>query len=69
MPDVLALAGPLLSHERAREALDILRRDFMEIDRIGPMRVAEFITGGRDDGIQQDVVGQVTLFLKGCEGR
>lgn len=66
MPDVLARAAPLLSHDRAREALDILRSDFMEIDRIGPMRVAEFITGRRDDGIQQDVVGQVTIFLKGC---
>jgi hypothetical protein len=68
MPDVLASTRPLLAHERAREALRILRDDFLEIDRVGPRRVAEFITGGRDDAIQQDVVGQVALFLKGCDG-
>lgn len=68
MPDVLARMRPLLAHEQAREALRILRDDFTEIDRVGPMRVAEFITGSRDEAIQADVVGQVALFLKGCDG-
>jgi len=32
-------------------------------DMVGPSRVAAFVSGGRDDELQADVVGFVTQFL------
>lgn len=40
MADVVARMRPILPHARAQEALQILRDDFLEIDRVGPRRVA-----------------------------
>ncbi|OGQ94602.1 MAG: hypothetical protein A2284_03330 [Deltaproteobacteria bacterium RIFOXYA12_FULL_61_11] len=64
--DVVAKLQPLLDDEEARKALDVLRRDFTDPEGIGPMRVAEFITGRPDDEIQADVVGFVTALLDRC---
>lgn len=54
---------PLLDDPSTKEALEVLRRDFCEHDAVGPMRVAAFLTGGRDDTIQADVVGFVEALL------
>ena len=61
--DVVSKLQPLLDDAEARRALEVLRRDFTDPESTGPMRVAEFITGRRDDEIQADVVGLVTTLL------
>jgi hypothetical protein len=61
--DVAARLGPLLDDPEAERALMVLRRDFSEIDAVGPMRVAAFVTGGRDDELQADVVAFVGQLL------
>jgi hypothetical protein len=35
----------------------------VEIDAVGPMRVAAFVTGGRDDELQADVVAFVDQLI------
>lgn len=47
----------------AQRALTILERDFSSPDAVGPMRVAAFITGGKDEDLQADVVGFVLQLL------
>ena len=66
--DVAARMRPLLADATAAEALDILRRDFLEHDAVGPRRVAEFLTGGQDDAAQADVVGFVNELLRRTPG-
>jgi hypothetical protein len=61
--DVVAKLQLLLDDEEARKALDVLRRDFTDPESVGPMRVAEFVTGRPDDEIQADVVGFLTALL------
>jgi hypothetical protein len=61
--DVVVKLLPLLDDEEAQKALEVLRRDFTDPENVGPMRVAEFITGGPDDEIQTDVVGFATVLL------
>jgi hypothetical protein len=65
--DVLATLRPLLSHPEAGAALDVLRRDFLDHDAVGPRRVAEFIHGGADGATQADVVGFLRQLVRGCE--
>lgn len=48
---------PLLGNRVAREAVDVLRRDFSEPGSLGPVRVANFMYGDSNDEIQADVVG------------
>lgn len=57
---------PLLGSESAAEALAILERDFKEPDSIGPSRVAQFVYGQRDVGLQTDVAGFVSQLLSHC---
>jgi len=54
---------PLLGDASAIQALEILRRDFLDHNAVGPRRVAEFLTSGPDDGLQADVVGFVGGLL------
>lgn len=51
---------------QTKKAIEVLRRDYLEIDGLGPVRVAEFLTGGPNDDIQADVVGAVRLLLRNC---
>ncbi len=53
----------LLDDAEAQQAVSILRRDFTDPESVGPRRVAEFVTGYRDDAIQADVVGFVGQLL------
>jgi len=61
--DVAARLKPLLDDEKAREAVDILQEEFQAEDRIGPMRVALFLTAGPEEEIRADVVGFIRLLL------
>lgn len=65
--DVAERLAPLIDDPSAIEALEILRRDFLEHDLVGPMRVAEFLTGGPDDEVQADVVGFIGDLLRRLE--
>jgi hypothetical protein len=60
---VAAKLQPLLDDDEAQRAVEVLRRDFTDPQSVGPMRVAEFITGAPDDGIQADVVGFTERLL------
>ncbi len=53
----------LVDDPEAQRALAVLRRDFSEVDAVGPMRVAAFLTGGRDDELQAEVVAFVAQLL------
>ncbi len=64
--DVAARLQPLLGDAEAQGALDILYRDFLDPESVGPRRVAEFLIGGADDAIQADVVGFVSQLLAKC---
>jgi hypothetical protein len=61
--DVAAKLGPLLDDAEARSALAILKRDFTDPDAVGPARVAEFMSGTKDDALQADVAGFVGQLL------
>ena len=66
-----AVAQCLISlqpNENVERALTIIREDFTKHDGIGPMRVAQFLTGGPDDEIQADVVGHALELLQGTNG-
>ena len=60
---VVARLRPLLGDPDVQKALTILQRDFLDPDMVGPSRVAAFVSGGRDDELQADVVGFVTQLL------
>lgn len=49
----------LKSFEITKKAINILKKDFREIDNAGPVRVAEFYTGSKNDEIQ----GEVAAFI------
>jgi len=63
--DVVARLRPLLKESETRKSIDILKRDFLNQDGLGPRRVSEFMLGDTDDNIQADVVGFVRMLLKG----
>ena len=66
--DVAACLRPLLSDGAAAEAIAILRRDFLDHNGLGARRVAAFLSGGVDDGIQADTVGFVGTLLRVMDG-
>lgn len=61
--DVASKLQPLLDDPDAQRALTILKRDFAEPDAVGPMRVAAFVTGGKNEELQADVVGFLDQLL------
>ena len=58
---------PLLGDESSIQSIEILRRDFLDHDTLGPRRVAEFLSSGPDDATQADVVGFVGALLAQLE--
>ena len=67
--DVAERLRPLLQDAAAHEAIDIVHRDFLDLDAVGPRRVAEFLAGKRDDTIQADVVGFIRALLRRVDER
>jgi hypothetical protein len=63
--DVVDRLRPLLKESETRKTIDILKRDFLNPDGLGPRRVSEFMLGASDYEIQADVVGFVRMLLKG----
>jgi len=67
-PAVANAIRPLLEDSTTQEALGYLKEDFAELDSTGPIRTAEFLTGGRDDDIQADALGFVASLLSKLKG-
>lgn len=65
--DIVDALKPMRAEVEVGKAFEILREDFSGHDTIGPMRVANFITGGNNDEIQADVVGFVLDLLSRFE--
>lgn len=63
---VVSRLTPLMQATETQRALEILARDFTDVDGVGTRRVAEFLTGGRDHDLQADVVGLVRELLVAC---
>lgn len=62
--DVVAKLRPLTTSTDAKKALSILRRDFLDVEAVGPRRVADFVHGAPNADLQADVVGSVSLLLE-----
>jgi len=65
--DVFKCLNPLLHEQETQKALQILRRDFSDPDKVGPRRVAEFLYLAPSDELQADVVGFVRELLRKCD--
>ncbi|MGB6012388.1 MAG: hypothetical protein WBI57_14075 [Desulfobacterales bacterium] len=65
--DIAKALKPLLHEKEAKEAIKILNDDFTSNDSVGAVRVARFITGGRDEAIQAEVAGFVRNLLDLCK--
>ncbi|WP_291319190.1 hypothetical protein [Desulfonatronospira sp.] len=65
--DVADRLRPLITDDAAKRGLEILKRDFLMHNGLGPRRVAEFLMAGPNDEIQADVVGFVRELLKNLE--
>jgi hypothetical protein len=61
--EIVARLRPLLDSPEARDAIKFLRADFLDLEGLGPRRVANFIGGVPDAVIQADVVGYVSQLL------
>ena len=64
--DIAESLRPLLNNAEAMEAMAVLRNDFLDLEGVGPRRVAEFLQGRVDDDIQADVVGFIKQLLDRC---
>lgn len=64
--DVAASLRPLLEDVEAKQAMEVLRTDFLDYDGTGPRRVADFLLGRPDDETQADVVGFIRRLLDLC---
>jgi hypothetical protein len=65
--DIAKALKPLLHEKEAKEALKILREDFLSIDSVGPVRVARFITDSTDEAIQAEVAGFARNLIDLCK--
>lgn len=68
LDDVASRLQRIAGDPNTQQALAFLRESFSDLDHIGPTRVAEFLTGGRDDDIQADARGVVVDLLERLEG-
>lgn len=61
--DVADKLRPLLGGADGDKAITVLKRDFVDVEGVGPRRVAEFLRGGPDANTQADVAGFVERLL------
>ena len=64
--DVFRCLSPLLEEVETKEALEILTRDFMDPDGVGPIRVAQFQYNEPNSELQADVAGYTRELLNKC---
>ena len=61
---VAAGLAPMQDSAYVDHALQIIERDFGDHDGLGPIGTAQFITQGRNDNVQADVVGRAHELLR-----
>ena len=61
--DVATALRGLTNDDDARQALAWLAEDYAALDSIGPVQVAAFLQGARDDELQADARGRVPRLL------
>lgn len=64
--DVYNSLNPILGEKETQEALEILQRDFLSINGVGPQRVAEFRGNAEDEAFKADVAGFIRELLIKC---
>jgi hypothetical protein len=64
--DVVQRLEPLLKSPFAEKALQILERDFADVDSVGTKRVAEFLGDAEEATIRADAAGAVRSLLRLC---
>ena len=67
-PDVAKHLTSLLDSEVAVRAIRNLEEDFAQPNFTGPVRVALFVEGSRNEDIQADVAGFIRELLQLCKG-
>ncbi len=58
--------SPLLKEAETKKALEILTRDFVDSDSLGPSRVAQFQYIEPNPDLQADVAGYIRELLEKC---
>ena len=66
--DVADALRPLLGDDSTKQALEVLQRDFLDHNGLGPRRVAEFLALGPYETLQADVVGFIGELLGLLQG-
>jgi hypothetical protein len=64
--EVCECLSPLLKQAETEKALEILSRDFVDPDSIGPSRVAQFQYNEPNPDLQADVAGYIRELLDKC---
>lgn len=64
--DVFNRLQPLLNAPSTRKALAALERDFIRVDSVGIMRLAEFLGDQEDETIRADAAGAVRSLIGLC---
>ncbi len=64
--EVCECLSPLLKEAETKSALEILSRDFVDPDSIGPSRVAQFQYNEPNPDLQADVAGYIRELLDKC---
>jgi hypothetical protein len=64
--DIAASLVPLLDDADAKSALVVLKRDFTDVEAIGPRQVADFLLSRDDDALQAEAAALVSALLEAC---
>ena len=64
--EVCECLHPLLKEAETKKALEILTRDFVDPDSLGPSRVAQFQYNEPNPDLQADVAGYTRELLDKC---
>jgi len=64
--EVCECLSPLLKEAETKKALEILSRDFVDPDSLGPSRVAQFQYNEPNPDLQADVAGYIRELLDKC---
>ena len=64
--EVCECLGPLLKKAETKKAVEILTRDFVYPDSLGPSRVAQFQYNEPNPDLQADVAGYIRELLDKC---
>jgi len=64
--DVFKCLSPLLKEAETKKAIEIMTRDFVDPDSLGPSRVTQFQYNEPNPDLQADVAGYIRELLDKC---